>query len=92
MMRSVSILFSFFVTLSQGDEFSLEQMLGAVIIMLTIVVHAQENAITDKYPKLDLICPSCRIDQICYKRVSTIDIEANEEQTKEWYVRLFIYI
>ena len=81
MMRSVTILFSFFITLSQGEEFSLEQILGAIIIMLTIVVHAKENAIKDKYPKLDLMCPSLRIDQICYKRVSTKDIEASEQQT-----------
>ena len=79
MMRSVTILFSFFVTLSQGEDFSLEQMAGAIIIMITIVVHAKESTIRDACPKLDLICPSCRIDQMCYKRVSAKDnIEANQ--------------
>ena len=79
MMRSVTILFSFFVTLSQGEDFSLEQIAGALIIMTTIIVHAKERAIKEKCPKLDLTWPSFRIDQICYRRVSAKDdLEANE--------------
>ena len=67
------------MTLSQGEKFSLEQIAGAIIIMITIVVHAKESSITETCPKLDLIYPSCRIDQMCYKRVSAKDnIEANE--------------
>ena len=84
MMRSVTILFSFFVTLSQGDEFSLEQVIGALIIMTTIVVHAKESKIKEKCPKLNMTFPSCKIDQICYRRtVSAKDeVEANIEPTK----------
>ena len=83
MMRSVTILFSFFVTLSQGEDFSPEQVVGALIIMTTIIVHAKESKITEKCPKLDMTFPSCMIDQICYRRVSAKDdLEANE-QTKE---------
>ena len=86
MMRSVTILSSFLVTLSQGEDFSLEQIGGALIIMVTIVLNANESTITESCPKLNLICPSCRIDQMCYRRVSTIDnIEAAEpvKDTKE---------
>ena len=82
MMRSVTILFSFFVTLSQGDIFTMEQIFGATIIMVTIIAHAKENVIRNKYPKLDLSCPSCTVDEICYKRVSATDIEPPDE-TKE---------
>ena len=84
MMRSVTILFSFFVTLSQGDEFSLEQVVGALIIMTTIVVHAKESKIKEKCPKLNMTFPSCKIDQICYRRtVSAKDEnEDNNEPTK----------
>ena len=83
MMRSVTILFSFFVTLSQGEDFSPEQVAGALIIMTTIIVHAKESKIHEKCPKLDMTFPSCMIDQIFYRRVSEKDdLEANE-QTKE---------
>jgi hypothetical protein len=85
MMRSVTILFSFFITLSQGEDFNLEQIAGALVIMTTIVVHAKESSIKKKCPKLDMTFPSCRIDQVCYRRVSAADhddLEANEP-TKE---------
>ena len=86
MMRSVTILFSFFVTLSQGEDFNLEQIAGALIIMATIVMHAKESSIKNKCPKLDITFPSCRIDQICYRRVSASnpddDLESSEP-TKE---------
>ena len=83
MMRSVTILFSFFVTLSQGEDFSPEQVAGALIIMTTIIVHAKESVIIEKHPTLDMTFPSCIIDQICYRGVSAKDdLEANE-QSKE---------
>ena len=83
MMRSVTILFSFFVTLSQGEEFSLEQIAGALIIMTTIVVHARESQIKEKCPNLDKTFPSCTVDQICYRRVSARDDDEENEPTKE---------
>ena len=70
MMRSVSIVFSFFVDFLQGAEFNLEQIIGGVIIMTTIVVHAEEFSLKKKCPKLDMTFPSCRIVQFDSRSVS----------------------
>jgi len=90
MMRSVTILFSFFVTLAKGEEFSVEQMAGAAIITATIFVHAKENTLKKKFPKLDITWLACSVNQICHRNDSNaanteecVDVESGEKSKHE---------
>lgn len=59
MARSVQILTSFFAQLSAGQDFTFEQIAGALIVMATISVNSWEKRIVERCPKVGLQCPQC---------------------------------
>ena len=61
MLKSTSILFSFLFTIAQGEEFTLDQTIGAIVIMATIILYGNESYLKRKFPKLDLKCRSCHL-------------------------------
>ena len=81
MMRSITILFSFFVAFLKGENFNLEQIAGASLIIISMIVHANESWITSKCPKLDMTFPSCRNIQVGYSIVSGENHESEDLET-----------
>ena len=83
MMRSVSILLSFFFDFLQGEYFNSEQIIGGVIIMTTIVVHAEESSMKKKFPKLDMTFPSCWPVKVDYRSVSAVNHDSDDLDSNE---------
>ena len=79
MARSVQILLSFIIQMSNGEDFSVEQLVGAIIIMVTIIVTSSERQIIENRPILGKSLPKCRCRR-SDKQQSNFDIEAVEDE------------
>ena len=63
MARSVQILLAFLIQVSNGDSVDLEQLMGAAIVMISIVVSASEKTLIAKRPFLGKSLPKCGLFQ-----------------------------